>query len=239
MGRQIRPRKVYQAVAQNLASPILSTQRIPATRPPWFDVLHTVPPSEILSRPIAVQLNEDKRALKRPGKPRNLYKPQQIRFPEDALRATFYKDHPWELARPRQILETDGCDAYRVDWSKGVVQPGMQLSGECVVQRQVWLMENEGLSQDAAYDKARREFYEERHLRELRQRIAVEEARYVGAYFGKTRLELGMEQEDRSYERWKSLAAVETAKLASMRSVAEADSDSSDVVDVEAMVENA
>ncbi|KKF95697.1 37S ribosomal protein S25 mitochondrial [Ceratocystis platani] len=239
MGRQIRPRKVYQAVAQSLASPILPNQKFTATRPPWFDVLHAVPPSEILTRHVAVQLNENKKALKRPGKPRNLYKPQQIRFPEDSLRANFYRDHPWELARPRQIVETDGCDAYRVDWSQGVVQSRMQLSGECVVQRQMWLMENEGLSQDEAYDKARREFYEERHLRELRSRISVEEARYVGAYFGKSRLELGMEEEDRAYERWKKLAAVETEKLAAMRSVVEADNETDDTVDVEAMVENA
>ncbi|KKA30413.1 hypothetical protein TD95_004583 [Thielaviopsis punctulata] len=233
MGRQTRPRKVYQTVAQHLASPILPSQKFRPTRPPWFDAVHAVPPGEILTRPIAAQLNPAPTKL-RPGKPRNLYKPQQIRFPEDSLRATFYKDHPWELARPRQVLETDGCDMYRVDWSRGVRQPGMALTGECVVQRQLWLMHNEDLSQDAAYDRARHEFYQERQMEELTRRVAVEEARYVGAYFGKGRLELGMEQEDRAYERWKSLAAVETAKLASMRTVVETDGEPDDL-DVEAV----
>ena len=61
-----------------------------------------------------------------------------------------------------------------------------------------------------AYDQSRREFYRLRQEEEVERRIAVEEARYVGAYFGKTRLDVGMQLEDREYEKWKVWAHKET-----------------------------
>jgi small subunit ribosomal protein S23 len=45
------------------------------------------------------------------------------------LRADFFGDHPWELARPKIILENSGNDAKGWDWSK-IVQPGKPLDGE-------------------------------------------------------------------------------------------------------------
>lgn len=72
-----------------------------------------------------------------------------------------------------------------------------------VVQRQLWLMEHGGLSKNKAYDQARREFYALRQEEEIERRVAREEARYVGAYFGKTRSDISMELEDEEYERWK------------------------------------
>jgi len=73
-------------------------------------------------------------------------------------------------------------------------------------------MENEGLARDAAYDKARREFYEIRQQDQIEQRIAREEARFVGAYFDKSRLEIGHEMESREFERWKEWAGHETPR---------------------------
>jgi len=106
------------------------------------------------------------------------------------------------------VLEQDGMDSRYLDWSRGLRQPGMPLSGECVVQRQLWLMENHpDLSTDQAYDIARKEFYALRQEEAIEQRISQEEARMVGGYFGKSTLQVGMEQEDRSYERWKNWAA--------------------------------
>ncbi|RDA85502.1 hypothetical protein CP532_2173 [Ophiocordyceps camponoti-leonardi (nom. inval.)] len=204
MGRQIRPAGVYRAVALELQSNVLSG--VHSQRPPWFNVMHSVPPAETLVRTISPQ-----HGAKRT---RNLYRPQQMVFLEDKLRNVFYKDHPWELARPRVIAETDGKDYQRCDWSKGVQQPGMALSGECVVQRQMWLMENQRMSESQAYDEARYEFYDLRLAEEIQQRVAVEEARYVGAYFGKSRLEIGMMLEDEEYERWKKWAQTENALLA-------------------------
>lgn len=68
-------------------------------------------------------------------------------------------------------------------------------------------MHASGLSRDEAYDKARREFYALRQEEEIERRIAKEEARMVGAYFGKTFLQVGMELEDQQYEAWKRWAA--------------------------------
>jgi small subunit ribosomal protein S23 len=72
-------------------------------------------------------------------------------------------------------------------------------------------MENEKMSKRKAYDTVRREFYRLRQQEEVEKRIAIEEARYVGAYFGKTRLDIGMQLEDQEYENWKIWAGKETA----------------------------
>lgn len=125
MGRQIRPAKVYQMATAELRSRIMPKYQ--SVEPPWYSVLYNHPPAETITRTPAVKLRD---ANPKQKKPRNVYRPQQITFPEDALRQTFYKDHPWELARPRMILEMDGKDSYNLDWSKGVRQPGMALSGE-------------------------------------------------------------------------------------------------------------
>jgi small subunit ribosomal protein S23 len=81
-------------------------------------------------------------------------------------------------------------------------------------------METKGWSKSRAYDAARKEFYQLRQQEEIERRIAVEEARMYGAYFGKTNLQVGMELEDATYETWKKWAASEIAKLEAERSEA-------------------
>lgn len=81
-------------------------------------------------------------------------------------------------------------------------------------------MENEGLSKEEAYDKARREFYKLRQREEIEDRVAQEEARMVGAYFGMSALQVGMKVEDKEWENWKSWAAKQIAKMANERSQA-------------------
>lgn len=90
------------------------------------------------------------------------------------------------------------------------------LTVRSVVQRQLWLMENQGLSKEKAYDVARKEFYALRHREDIERRIAVEEASMVGGYFGKTYMQVGMQLEDMQYERWKSWAADEIARLGAL-----------------------
>jgi len=198
----IRPARVLQTAQAILDNPVLKNSPAPV----WLDAVMKVAPAELRTRPYLPQHQPlDPRAKK----PRNLYRPTQLTFPEDELRRTFYRDHPWELARPMMVLERDGMDARRRNWAKGVRQPGMKLSGECVVQRQLWLMENTKMSKEKAYDKARREFYKLRHQEEIEARIAVEEARMVGAYFGKSLLQVGVEIEDQQYENWKEWATKE------------------------------
>ena len=72
-------------------------------------------------------------------------------------------------------------------------------------------MQNEKMSKRKAYDNARREFYRLRQEEEIERRVAVEEAKHVGAYFGKSRLDIGMQLEDHEFENWKIWAGKETA----------------------------
>lgn len=129
-GRQIRPARVFQTVKEELSRDAMGGQN--TYQPPWFKIVASVPPSETLVRTIPQQLNEEAALLQhsKARKPRNIYRPQKIVYLEDKLRTIFYKDHPWELARPRIILESDGKDSQRCDWSRGVRQSGMALTGE-------------------------------------------------------------------------------------------------------------
>ena len=81
-------------------------------------------------------------------------------------------------------------------------------------------MDHEGLSKDQAYDQARREFYRLRQAEEVERRIAQEEARMVGAYFGKNTLQIGMALEDKSHEKWKKYARNKMIKEEAVRNEA-------------------
>lgn len=98
-------------------------------------------------------------------------------------------------------------------------------------------MEQKKLPKNEAYDQARKEFYSLRHEEEVERRIAKEEAGYVGAYFGKSRLEVGMELEDKEYDRWKSWAEAETLKakqvLMADRNLAVPDAELGDEADLD------
>ena len=124
-GRQIRPATVWKTKSEELNAAILGGKKV--QRPPWLEVLYKCPPSETLVRTVPPRHRAPK---KNAVKPRNIYRPQPISYPEDRLRQIFFKDHPWELARPRVLVESDGKDYQFVDWSKGLRQPGIPLSGE-------------------------------------------------------------------------------------------------------------
>lgn len=124
-GRQIRPARVLQTRTAELKRAVVIGKK--ETTPAWVNIMAQVPPSETLVRGLPVKHQMPKANA---TKPKKIYRPQRISYPEDALRKIFYKDHPWELARPKIIVETDGKDYQYVDWSKGVRQPGMPLSGE-------------------------------------------------------------------------------------------------------------
>lgn len=68
------------------------------------------------------------------------------------------------------------------------------------------------VTKEQAYDMVRKEFYAIRQQEDIERRIASEEARYVGAYFGKSRLEVGMELEDKTFEEWRTWAQAENAR---------------------------
>lgn len=83
-----------------------------------------------------------------------------------------------------------------------------------VVQRQLWLLNNVfGMTKSAAYDIARREFYQLRLREDIERRVAAEEAEATGAVFGPTQLEVGMKLENQEFERWKVWARDEAQIL--------------------------
>ncbi|EAQ86829.1 hypothetical protein CHGG_08082 [Chaetomium globosum CBS 148.51] len=212
-GRQFLAARVYDTARAGMSSTIIQNTR--PNVPMWLKALDHIPPAEVLTRPYPIQHTEPKDRGRAAQRPRNLFRPTKIVHPEDQLRQEFYRDHPWELARPKLVLELDGQDARRRDWSKGLRQPGM-----AVVQRQLWYMEVRGLSKARAYDVARKEFYKLRQQEEIERRVAVEEARMYGAYFGKNNLQVGMELEDAAYEQWKKWATIEISKLEAERTAA-------------------
>lgn len=58
-----------------------------------------------------------------------MFMPAELKYPEDQLRTEFFGDHPWELARPKIVLEQSGNDSKDWDWSQ-IEQPGKKLDGE-------------------------------------------------------------------------------------------------------------
>lgn len=123
--RQIRPSQVYQTVTTLLNHRIF--RDFPVQQPLWYKAIESIPPSETVIRPLPPQHKTPNPRVRRPSR---MFQPQQLVYEEDGLRQKFYRDHPWELARPRMIIETDGKDSQRYDWSKGLRQPGMPLCGE-------------------------------------------------------------------------------------------------------------
>jgi small subunit ribosomal protein S23 len=103
----------------------------------------------------------------------------------------------------------------------------------------------EGMTQEKAYDIVRREFYALRQEEDVERRIAKEEAMKVGAYFGKSHLQVGMELEDQQYENWKKWAskqiqnvqAEQDAAYTNFGATEEADVDSLDLDAEEAVAE--
>ena len=68
-----------------------------------------------------------------------------------------------------------------------------------------------------AYDIVRHEFYRLRQEEEIEKRVAQEEAKHVGAYFGQTRIDVAHTLEDREFENWKLWAGKETERMEQSR----------------------
>lgn len=131
--RQFLAARVHQAAEQHIRASRDAARVNAAVPAPWVEAVRLIPPAEVLTRTYPVQHGRPggARIRARGGRPApNLYRPTKISFPEDRLRRDFYRDHPWELARPKLVLELDGLDARARDWSRGLRQPGMALSGE-------------------------------------------------------------------------------------------------------------
>ena len=117
--------------------------------PRWADVVGDIPPAEVLVRTLPLEhppvhrrvvtnpnpeieepiIREYPIYQRRTRKEKKMFRPKPIEFEEDKLRTNFYKDHPWELARPRILVESTGKDFEKYDW-KQMPQPGKGLDGE-------------------------------------------------------------------------------------------------------------
>lgn len=201
--------------------------------PVWLDVMADIPPAQIFTRqqplqhpltkirtktisppsdpdvPLAPRTTTTEVTTTKHSRTRKkasqLFQPLPIRYEEDGLRNQFYHDHPWELARPRVVLETSGDDSSLRDYSRDVRSPNAPLNGESVVQRQLYLLHNvPDITENQAYDIARKEFYAHRLREDIERRVAAEEAEAVGADFGKSVNQRSIEIEDRMYDGWES-----------------------------------
>lgn len=118
--------------------------------PEWVDIVGDIPPAQVVVRhqpiqheylrqrvrtvpgtlkPEVVLESVHQKRTNRYKKPSKLFQPIKIKYEEDQLRKEFFRDHPWELARPRIILEKSGKDFENYDWSR-IQQPGKRLDGE-------------------------------------------------------------------------------------------------------------
>lgn len=121
-GINLQASRVYQVTTRFLESKSITQE------PPWYNIIGQFPPGEFLTRTQPIQHCIAK-IHPRKRKPSKMFRPQKIEYEEDRFRREFYSDHPWELARPRIVLETDGKDSYKYDWSN-MEQANKQLDGE-------------------------------------------------------------------------------------------------------------
>lgn len=233
---QDKATNVLQRAAQLLRAQ--RTSRDPVAEPAWFRVVASHPPTQNFAQKthnleefthlaaeesvLPQEQNEKtgfyatRQSAKRTTNSRHLYTPKTINYFEDSIRSLFFEQHPWELARPKLLVETDGKDSVRTNWST-LDQISKKLDGESVVQRTLYLLQNDPkyTSNNAenwlpAYDQARLEFYRLRIRQDTQTKIAIEEATMFGAVFGKSFIEKGIEKEQAYIEKWKKEALEET-----------------------------
>lgn len=162
---------------------------------------------------------------------KSLLMPQRLHFIEDDLRLLFYKQHPWELADPKNLVENEhNLGNENFDWSH-MRQFGKKLDGESVVQRTVYLMETENKALLDSYEQAKFEYYRLKIQDETEMNIVREEGEMFGAVYPKTAIEEGFDKETEVLQKWKQDAVEQTkildAKFSNKDSSATASADTS------------
>ena len=202
MPRNLNALRVHELTSQLLEGGYLKQE------PAWYRPVISSPPSHTLARG-AVPHHSPTSTRTRSHtnrNPVNIRYPQRIFYREDALRKKFYRDHPWELARPRSIVEDTGDDHRFYDWSK-LVQEGKPTDGESVVQYQLWLMNCQHLPERTAYQMATQKFYSVRIGQDIDRRIAKEEQEAFGLEFFPGPVDVGVELEQKQIADWREKAA--------------------------------
>lgn len=225
----MKPQLGAVGVAERTA--VLTSRKIPAVHEPvWYRVLTANPPDfDLISRPKTTPVSSGSHSNMHKKDPKtgayitrnkerftghnHLYRIKSIQYPEDKIRKLFYSQHPWELARPRNLIEKDGNDSAKYNW-KTIDQPNKRLDGESVVQRTLYLKDTPEFADKNildAYDKARWEFYRLRIREEAEIQVASEESAFYGTEFTKSYIQRGIESEQKVIERWVE-AALEATK---------------------------
>lgn len=147
------------------------------------------------------------------SKNHNIHKLPKLKFIEDSLRKIFYQQHPWELSRPKNLIDNgNGNNNEKCDWSH-MLQLYKPLDGESVVQRTLWLLKNnttKGLTMVEAYDKARFEFYKLRMSEEMESHVAKEESTMYGSVFTSTTVNWNLSKEQEYINDWTIIAKERT-----------------------------
>lgn len=198
-------------------------------KPAWYDVVAAHPPATDLTKNAKIlgySQYKDPMELKRPNQTRvknkkldssKIHAIPKIKLFEDQLRNYFYAKHPWEFSRPKILVENEGNEIEKCDWSH-LLQLNKPLDGESVVQRTLWLIKNEKLSLNEAYDKSRFEFYNIRMREELQSLNAKEEGMMYGSLFSQDNLSKGVALEQEFIDDWAKLASEQTQIFQTTRS---------------------
>ena len=120
-------------------------------KPLWYDTVQTNPPLSFK--------NHSVKSVK------GRVKPPKIVYPEDRLRARFYREHPFELDSPL-TLGKEQFPSFNLETA--VISP------EWAIHRQLQLMES-GMKECAAYQKACEEFELRKSEIEVSERLARQE----------------------------------------------------------------
>lgn len=194
-------------------------------KPAWYNVVSAVPPAtDLTKKPINLQTNQKAdpvtqlfqkhngvhktrvSKLDRQQKNNSVSRIPKLEFLEDQLRDVFYHQHPWELARPKILVENSGDDHSRCDWSH-MLQLHKPLDGESVVQRTLHILQEQKqkgaeTTLFEAYDQARFEFYQLRMAQELESAVAREESTMFGAIYNSTNMDWGLQKEQEFIDVW-------------------------------------
>lgn len=201
-------------------------------KPAWFNVVGANPPMTDLTKKAKLFENQKQKedptaSLFSKHSINNTYKTRvdsedrkhvhktvnrlpKLEFLEDQLRDVFYHQHPWEFSRPKMLVENEGNDVSKCNWSH-MLQLYKPLDGESVVQRTLWLLKNkESNTLFEAYDKARFEFYRLRMEEEMSSTVSREESAMHGAVFPTSNLTWGVQQEQEYVDVWAKLGSEQT-----------------------------
>lgn len=233
MRPQTQAVNVLEKTSEYLRAGLLKKQ------PAWYHVVGANPPVKNFIRQPRLENPSNEQSIPKPAKGeksfkngklyetrvketrKDIYNIPKLKFVEDQLRSLFYEQHPWELSRPRILLENGGDDAKNQDWSS-IIQYNKPLDGESVVQRSIYLMNqnknNENYKLLDAYETARFEFYRVRIEQEMEEQVSKEENEMFGAGYRLSPIEHGVEEEQKFIDDWKA-KAVEATQMVEARNV--------------------